>query len=208
MKTNTIPVKLYTTRETAKLLGVSLRTIQLWVESGVLPAWKTAGGHRRIPQNAIDTFLDKKHDALNPQTIDENLGDEGHELSILIVEDEADLRELYKMNISGWKMPLKIFTASNGFEGLIQVGQHIPNILISDLVMPGMDGFRMIRTLRANHEFDHMIINVVTALDKEEIDDRGGLPDKVNIFTKPVRYSELERITREYYQKHMQANAS
>ena len=37
-----------TSRQAASQLGLSLRTIQLWVENGVLSAWKTAGGHRRI----------------------------------------------------------------------------------------------------------------------------------------------------------------
>ena len=45
------------TREAASLLGVSLRTAQLWVESGVLRAWKTAGGHRRILKSSIDAIL-------------------------------------------------------------------------------------------------------------------------------------------------------
>jgi excisionase family DNA binding protein len=37
-----------TTREVAKVLGVSLRTVQLWAEAGLLEAWRTEGGHRRI----------------------------------------------------------------------------------------------------------------------------------------------------------------
>lgn len=50
-----------TTREAASLLSVSLRTIQLWVESGVLKAWKTVGGHRRIPRTAIAKLLEQQH---------------------------------------------------------------------------------------------------------------------------------------------------
>jgi excisionase family DNA binding protein len=46
-----------TTREAAKLLGVSLRTAQLWSESGLLEAWKTAGGHRRITRDSIECLL-------------------------------------------------------------------------------------------------------------------------------------------------------
>nr|WP_152827919.1 helix-turn-helix domain-containing protein [Fertoeibacter niger] len=42
-----------TTANAAELLGVSTRTAQLWVESGQLPSWKTPGGHRRIPRQAV-----------------------------------------------------------------------------------------------------------------------------------------------------------
>jgi excisionase family DNA binding protein len=42
------------TREAADRLGVSLRTVQLWSEAGLLRAWKTPGGHRRILTDSID----------------------------------------------------------------------------------------------------------------------------------------------------------
>jgi excisionase family DNA binding protein len=42
-----------TTREAATLLGVSVGTVQLWVENGLLQAWKTAGGHRRVMRDSI-----------------------------------------------------------------------------------------------------------------------------------------------------------
>ncbi|MBY0521377.1 MAG: helix-turn-helix domain-containing protein, partial [Sphingomonas sp.] len=37
-----------TTRDAAKILGVSVRSVQVWVEKGLLRAWKTEGGHRRV----------------------------------------------------------------------------------------------------------------------------------------------------------------
>lgn len=46
-----------TTREAAELLGVALRTAQLWVEAGTLRAWKTAGGHRRITRESVNALL-------------------------------------------------------------------------------------------------------------------------------------------------------
>ena len=49
-------VPVCTTREAAELLGVSLRTVQLWVDSGALQAWKTAGGHRRVSRQSIDAL--------------------------------------------------------------------------------------------------------------------------------------------------------
>ena len=55
-----------TTRQAATLLNVSVRTVQLWVESGVLQAWKTAGGHRRISVGSIQQLLDEKQDKQTP----------------------------------------------------------------------------------------------------------------------------------------------
>ena len=45
---------LYSTREVARLLGVSLKTVQLWVDNGILDAWKTVGGHRRITFESVE----------------------------------------------------------------------------------------------------------------------------------------------------------
>jgi excisionase family DNA binding protein len=52
-----------TTAKAADLLGVSVRTAQLWVESGRLPSWKTPGGHRRIPRQAVLGLIDKRETA-------------------------------------------------------------------------------------------------------------------------------------------------
>ena len=48
--------RMLTTREAAQRLGVSLRTVQLWVEADILPAARTPGGHRRIPHNAVEAL--------------------------------------------------------------------------------------------------------------------------------------------------------
>ena len=57
MATKEIPKQYYSTREAAKLLGVSLTTAQIMVEKGELQAWKTSGGHRRISVEAVEKAL-------------------------------------------------------------------------------------------------------------------------------------------------------
>ena len=49
--------KFCTTREAAEILGVSLKTAQLWSESGLLEAWRTDGGHRRIFRSSVERLL-------------------------------------------------------------------------------------------------------------------------------------------------------
>lgn len=48
-----------TTADAAELLGVSIRTAQMWVESGQLPSWKTPGGHRRIPRQSVLNLIEE-----------------------------------------------------------------------------------------------------------------------------------------------------
>jgi CheY-like chemotaxis protein len=116
---------------------------------------------------------------------------------ILVVEDESDLRRLYQMTLASWDLPIEVVTASDGFEGLVQIGASRPDMVISDLNMPGMDGFRMIRNLMANPEYQGLNVAVVTALSEADIADRGGLPEGVTVFPKPVPFSKLEALVKD-----------
>ncbi|WP_324781119.1 response regulator [Thiobacillus sedimenti] len=174
----------YTTREAARKIGVSLTTIQLWVESGVLSAWKTAGGHRRIPSDAVDAMLAGQRAA------------EGHAApahSVLIVEDEPVLRELYRIKFAEWKLAATLHLAQDGFDGLVMFGKYAPQLVIADLVMPGMDGFEMIRRLTQITEGAPAIV-VVTALSAAEIDAHGGLPASIPVYSKPAPLGVLRHI--------------
>ena len=127
------------TRQAALRLGVSLGTVQNMVESGALEAWKTAGGHRRIPATSVDALLARRRN-LTPSALE-----------------------------SGGQL----------------------DILIADLMMPGMDGFEMIRRLRANADLARMDIIVVSAIDREEVIKR-GLPSDITIFGKPIPFHEIK----------------
>jgi len=181
-----------TTREAAQLLGVSVRTIQLWVEGGIVPAWKTAGGHRRIAREAIVALARERASALEVDA-----SEQGY--TVLVVEDEASLRELYRLKFKSWNMPIKMLTATNGYEALLLIGRDRPDLLLTDLSMPAMDGFRMLRTLTAAPDFEDLDIIVVTALDEEEIEDRGGLPPGIEVFRKPVPFADLEDCIRGHF---------
>ncbi len=173
------------TRQAAQRLGVSLGTVQNMVESGALEAWKTAGGHRRIPVASVDALLSKRK-KLTPSAHDNN----GH-LDILIAEDDHTLQTLYRLTIESWKLPIELRIVDNGFDGLLQVGQRVPDILIADLMMPGMDGFEMIRSLRSNPELSRMDIIVVSAIDRTEVE-RRGLPSDITVFGKPIPFHEIK----------------
>ncbi|MBJ7502814.1 MAG: excisionase family DNA-binding protein, partial [Polynucleobacter sp.] len=80
------------TREAAELLGISLRTAQLWVENGALLAWKTSGGHRRILLHSVQKILDERERS----AVDVVRAPDAR-LKVAIVEDDPDVVTLLQM---------------------------------------------------------------------------------------------------------------
>ena len=173
------------TRQAAIRLGVSLGTVQNMVENGVLEAWKTAGGHRRIPVASVEAMLAKRRNQA-PSAADSNAP-----LELMIAEDDPTLQTPYRVTVETWNLPIRLRIVGNGFEGLVQVGQNPPDIMIVDLMMPGMDGFEMIRQLRANPDLAKMDIIVVSAIDHDEIVKK-GLPSDITVFGKPIPFHEIK----------------
>jgi excisionase family DNA binding protein len=192
-----------TTREAGETLGVAVRTVQLWVEAGVLPAWRTAGGHRRIARSAVDKLMAERQSDLSP--VKSQTASEFPALRLLLVEDDPHLLRLFKGVVAGWNFPVELVTATNGFEGLMRIGEMRPDIVVSDLVMPGMDGFEMLRALKKSGSgFASLKLLVVSALNADEIEERGGLPDGVTCFHKPVNYVKLEALVHKYFTDKLQ----
>ena len=180
------------------MLGVAVRTVQLWVEAGVLPAWRTAGGHRRIARSAVEKLLAERQNDLVPPTA--SSAAELPVLKLLLVEDDPLLLRLFSGVVASWNFPVELYTATNGFEGLVRIGEMQPDIVVSDLVMPGMDGFEMLRALKKSDAgFGHLKLLVISALSSDDIEARGGLPAGVTYFHKPVNYVKLEALLHKYF---------
>jgi excisionase family DNA binding protein len=188
---NTVQTAYCTTREAAHLLGVSLRTAQLWAEGGLIEAWKTKGGHRRISRSSVQRMLlgEVARPGLQPAP-DARLA----RLKVLIIEDDIVLLKLYKAVLSSWNLPVDVIAANNGVEGLIHIGRDAPDLMITDLLMPGLDGLKLIHSLVGSRYRDGMEIVVVTGMDKHAIAAQGGLPKDVRWFPKPVPFGELQTL--------------
>lgn len=180
-----------TTRQAAELLGVALRTVQLWVEAGTLKAWKTAGGHRRIARESIDALRARQGHA---RQVGESPVAEARPYHVLVVDDDAMAREIMVTMIRSWNLPLTVSTAEDGFAALLCIGETHPDLLLTDLVMPGMDGYRMIWHLRAMPGSSPIEIIAVTSQDAAEVARKGLLPPDVPVITKPVSFADLRAL--------------
>lgn len=180
-----------TTREAADMLHVSLRTVQLWVEAGVLRAWKTDGGHRRLPLSSVKELIQERMGKGNiaPAPVVESTRES---FSVLVLEDDEDMLKLYRLTMSAWQMPIQLTFVSSVFEALVVIGRCPPDLLITDLRISGVDGFEIIKLLRNDPVLRSLNIVAVTGMSAEEIEERGGLSSEITVFTKPVSFDQLQ----------------
>ena len=181
-----------TTSEAATILAISVGTVQLWVDSGLLVAWKTAGGHRRVTRESINKILHGGPAALPdvPATVAPQAVT-AERLRVLVVEDDRDLLRLYRTMLSRWPMVPLVETSDNGIEALLAVERLKPDLLFIDLNIPGVDGFQMLNILNGKAGYEGMTVVVVSGLSPAEIAQQGGVPANILVLPKPISFDKL-----------------
>lgn len=109
--------------------------------------------------------------------------------TILVVDDEEPIQELLRFNLE--KEGYLVCVAKDGQEALKHVENDQPDLLVLDLMLPGMDGLEVCRKLRSNSKFQQIPIIMLTAKG-EEIDKVLGLELGADDYmTKPFSPREL-----------------
>jgi diguanylate cyclase (GGDEF)-like protein/PAS domain S-box-containing protein len=104
--------------------------------------------------------------------------------AILIIDDE----ESNLMVLKGILSPdYRVFTARNGREGLKRALADPPDLILLDIVMPGMDGFEVLRNLKESEETRHIPVIVITGLDDEDDEERGFSLGAVDYIGRPFK---------------------
>jgi excisionase family DNA binding protein len=192
--TSTIPSapRSYSTVEIARRLGVSIQTVQRWVDAGHLKAWKTLGGHRRIDAESAERLL--RHEltvgrqALVPAApaLSESLAGGIQPSTVLIVDDNDDDREILQHLVLSALPTANVTVVASGFEALVCIGRQSPDVLITDIMMPNMNGFEMLRHLAHDCAVRPKTIWAVSNHTRDELLNLGELPDDVLFQSKPL----------------------
>lgn len=107
--------------------------------------------------------------------------------SILIVEDNDDLREFMK---SLFSLQYNVYTAKNGKEGLKKCLEILPDVVVSDVNMPVMDGIEMTRQLKESFETSHIPVVLLTVRTEDE-EQKVGLQGGADVYVKKPFNSEV-----------------
>lgn len=158
----------YTTYQVAKFLGVSLPTVVNWVNSGLLVAHRTPGGHRRIARNDLLTFARENDYPLSREFLEQSAG---ASRKVLVVDDEADFSDMVRDYLV-LKGGFEVEVAQSGFQAGYTVARFKPDIVLMDILMPDMDGFEVHQRLRSDPETRHIPVIACTAYRDPAVDAR------------------------------------
>ena len=182
-----------TTVEVARRLGLAVRSVQLMVDRGELEAWKTPGGHRRIRRESVDRWVAERQTGVSrpaplgpplapgPATPAVAAGPAPRRAPrVLLIEDSRHFQTLVSLLLKSRFPQAELHLADDGIAGLAMAGKLEPEVLLVDILLPGIDGATLVTGLRSSATFGNVRPIVVTSLEGEQLAPYafalGGLP--------------------------------
>jgi CheY-like chemotaxis protein len=177
--------KVFSTFEAGRVCGVVHTTVINWVNKGLLKAHTTPGGHRRIALADLVDFMRRFE-----MPIPEDLS--GRRRRILVAEDDPAVQRMLRRALSALE-GVEVEACASGLEALISIGREAPDLLVLDIRIPQVNGFEVLKVLRANAQTRPVRIVVVTGEALPREDEAVLRRDADAFFRKPVELAAFRR---------------
>jgi excisionase family DNA binding protein len=177
--------------QAAKYLGVAQSTIRKWSDQGRVPAFYTPGGHRRYKRGDLNRFLDRSGSSSARRG--------GGGPVILIVDDDERMREYVRVNLEMEGYTVR--EAGNGEEGLQALEESTPDLVLLDVMMPGVDGWHVAKELADDEDTRDIPVVFLSALAADEDRLRAQELGAVGYVLKPFDPLELAGTVREVLER-------
>jgi signal transduction histidine kinase/DNA-binding response OmpR family regulator len=162
---------------TSFFINLSIENLMISTENVEIPSIKIS---RELSDNIEQTTIFKPQVNL-PKSENENI--------LLVVDDNADIRAYIR---AVFQNEYQVIEAINGKDGLLKATETTPNLIISDLMMPEMDGFEFCKHLKSEEKTSHIPVVMLTAKANMESKIEGLELGADDYLLKPFNASELE----------------
>ena len=150
-----------TPNQVAKLLMVSPITVRQWAQKGLLPASTTAGGHRRFQQDVVMQFA-RERGIATPEI----------KRRVLVVDDDQQFNTYLVRLFESSAQDVEVASASDGFEAGRLVQALRPQVVVLDIMMPGMDGIAVCRSIKSDAATAHARVVGMTGHHSDLVEER------------------------------------
>ncbi|MCA9705259.1 MAG: response regulator [Myxococcales bacterium] len=179
------PVKdTYSTHDVAKICCVTPTTVIRWIEDGLIPAFKTVGGHRRVRREDLEKVCRERNIPFNVPT--------GTEVGrILVVDDEPVVLDLVRDVVKELDHKFEVEVAKDAFDAGRLVVSFRPQLIFLDLMMPGVDGFEVCTRLKKDPATTNTEVIAITGYYTEANMDRILSAGAAACLKKPLDVTEV-----------------
>ena len=187
-KVSSETTKVFTPNEVAELFMVSPITVRQWAQKGLIDAQTTAGGHRRFTEAAIRAFADSQSIDI-AAALDARLGRAG--ATLLVVDDDRQLNAflcaLFQTQVEG----LTVYSAQDGFQAGRLVAEHRPDVVLLDVMMPGIDGVAVCQAIKSDPQTASIRVVGMTGFHSAELENRMLEAGAAALLKKPFDNAEV-----------------
>ena len=148
-----------TPNEVAGLLLVSPITVRQWAQKGMLEAQTTAGGHRRFAREEVERFARERGITLPNQR-----------QTVLVVDDDRQLNNYLVALLQTTVDDVDVVSALDGFAAGRMVAEYKPEIVLLDIMMPGMNGVEVCQSIKASQQTSHATVIAMTGHHTPELE--------------------------------------
>ena len=182
----------------AKRCNVSRTTVYRWIIGNHLKAYALPSGHFRVRPDDLSEFC-RAFNMPDVSTTGSARKPVSNRLNVLIADDHPDVVMLLRKITERYLPEAAIHEAVNGVDTCIAVGTVQPQLLLLDIMMPGMDGFAVLQELLRRPELINSRVIVVSAYEPfDRVEELGRLnPQIVASVRKPVSVEAFGRTLQE-----------
>lgn len=181
------PDQLLTSHEVGNLLQMDPSSVVKWVNDGILTAYRTPGGHRRIRSSDLLSFL-REHQMYIPDAL------RGGTVKALVVDDDTSLLQTLARGMKAYKDRVELTTCNSAIEALVRVGADKPDMLVLDVNMPELDGLEVLRRLKGSPDTKNIAVVLFTGKVTPDLEKKAAELGARAVVAKPLSVAKLAEL--------------
>jgi excisionase family DNA binding protein len=182
--------RVYSSRQVGKLVGADPSSVNRWIDSGKLRAYRTPGGHRRVLYDDLVEFLEQCGMPLPDELLPERK-------SLLLVDDDALYLRSLRRSLTRADRSLQVEACTSGVEALILIGARKPDVVVLDVFMPGIDGIEVCEKIKSNPETQNTMVIAVTGRPSSGLEKKVTKAGASAFLAKPFKAAQLLELFQE-----------
>jgi CheY-like chemotaxis protein len=195
------PPKLITTHDLAKWIHVDPSSISKWIDKGIILAFRTPGGHRRIRQHDAVEFLRKQGMPIPPELTDAGDSPQGTQPDIHV---EVDRRgpgrpKLLLLDDVHWfdeskaalDSAFQLTATTSPLEAMLLLAEQRPPFVLVELNLKGISGLEVVKTIREHETLKQVRVATMTALPSAIAEKKSKAAGAEACFAKPLTLADV-----------------